>query len=164
MARDEQAHLVSRLLPQLCYFVFFERFLEQFRQALDGLLQIVLVVFENERLVVLREIYLQLACQYLVYTKAPVSLTECHGIRPFEHRAATSQSLDRFREELNLDPRQRRVLLNLLHLALHAEEQFALELDRILVVGVARVVLQMPSTSALRIRAIKTRRWALTCR
>jgi hypothetical protein len=81
-----------------------------------------LVVLKHLRLVVLLEV-------------------ERHRISPLEDRPDPSERLDRLGEELDLDPRQGRLLLQLVHLLLGPGVQVGFELDALLVVREPVVVL-----------------------
>ena len=168
--------LVGRLLAQRRDLVLLERALEQLGERFDGLLEVaaggqagegcaasaralerqrereseregergdaLLVVLEHDRVVVALEV-------------------EGHGVRPLEDRAHLAERLDGLCEELDLDPRQGRVLLELVHLLLGARVQVGLEPDRLLVVGEPVVVLRaavgLVSSSTQRARAKERR-------
>ena len=114
--------LIRHLLPQRRNILRLNRLLQQLRQILNSLLQISLIILEQLLLIILREVIR-------------------HRVRPLERRATPNNFIHRPPQKLDLDPRQRRTSLNLLHLLLRLRVQFHRQLRRLLVVCPAIIVL-----------------------
>jgi hypothetical protein len=141
--------LVHDLLAQGWDRVLVDRLLEQLRQLLDRPLQVGLVVLEDARLVVRLE-----AAEKRKRARSVTGATgsrrsgrrrdvlEGHRVCPFERAPGDGEHLDRLLGKLDLDPRQVRDELHLLHLLLGLGVELAVELGRELVVCPPVIVLR----------------------